>query len=50
MVDQAKAVPTGRSAFAHKVTGTLFNMDKMVGGEFAKGLATLKAMAEQPSA
>lgn len=25
---------------------TIFNMDKMVGGEFAKGLASLKALVE----
>ncbi len=56
-----KLIPTGKATsvtwamsgqrnFSHKVMGTLFNMDKMVGGEFAKGLATLKAMAEQPAA
>ena len=36
--------------FAHKLMGTIFNMDKMVGGEFAKGLANLKPMAEKPAA
>jgi hypothetical protein len=30
----------------HKVMGIVFNMDKMVGGEFAKGLASLKSLAE----
>jgi hypothetical protein len=39
---------TGRSVYLHKVMGTLFNMDKMVGGEFEKGLATLKTLAESP--
>jgi len=38
---------TGHRPFSHKLMGTLFNMDKMVGGEFAKGLASLKASAEQ---
>ena len=38
---------TGRRPFSHKLIGTMFNMDKMVGGEFAKGLASLKAAVEQ---
>ena len=38
---------TGRYVFLHKLMGTVFNMDKMVGGEFAKGLASLKAQLEQ---
>src|ERR1700681_1648898 len=38
---------TGRSAFLHKLMGTLFNMDKMVGGEFDKGLTNLKGLAER---
>lgn len=38
---------TGNRPFSHKLMGTLFNMEKMVGGEFAKGLANLKAMAEK---
>ena len=38
---------TGRRPFSHKLMGTIFNMDKMVGGEFAKGLVNLKAMAER---
>ena len=38
---------TGTRPFSHKLMGTLFNMDKMVGGEFAKGLANLKAIAEK---
>jgi hypothetical protein len=37
---------TGRNAYLHKMMGTIFNMDKMVGGEFAKGLANLKGLAE----
>ena len=41
---------TGRRPFSHKLMGTIFNMDKMVGGEFAKGLVTLKAMAEAAKA
>lgn len=38
---------TGRSSFLHKLMGMVCNVDKMVGGEFAKGLAGLKALAEQ---
>ena len=38
---------TGSRPFMHKLMGTVFNMDKMVGGEFAKGLANLKASVEQ---
>jgi len=41
---------TGRSPFSHKLMGTICNMDKMVGGEFAKGLASLKAMVEKSAA
>ncbi len=37
---------TGRYSYLHKLLGTLFDMDKMVGGEFAKGLATLKTQLE----
>jgi hypothetical protein len=37
---------TGHYAFMHKLLGTVFNMDKMVGGEFAKGLVTLKTQLE----
>jgi uncharacterized protein YndB with AHSA1/START domain len=37
---------TGTTPFTHKVMGVVFNMDKMVGGEFEKGLAALKAQAE----
>jgi carbon monoxide dehydrogenase subunit G len=38
---------TGRYVFLHKLMGTVFNMDKMVGGEFDKGLATLKSQLER---
>lgn len=37
----------GRRPFSHKCIGTIFNIDKMVGGEFAKGLAELKATVER---
>ena len=38
---------TGKCAFFARVFGVVFNMDKMIGGTFDKGLADLKAMAEQ---
>ncbi len=38
---------TGRRPFSHKLMGTIFNMDKMVGGAFAKGLADLKTAVER---
>lgn len=38
---------TGRRPFSHKLIGSIVNMDKMVGGEFAKGLADLKATVER---
>jgi carbon monoxide dehydrogenase subunit G len=38
---------SGNRPFSHKLMGTIFNMDKMVGGEFAKGLAELKAAVER---
>ena len=39
---------TGKSAFIPKLFCFLFrmNMDKMVGGEFEKGLANMKAVVE----
>jgi len=37
---------TGTYGFVHKTMGVVFNFDKMVGGEFEKGLAALKAQAE----
>lgn len=40
---------TGRRPLSHKLIGTCFNMDKMVGGEFANGLASLKTMVEKSS-
>ena len=41
---------TGKRPFSHKLMGAICNMDKMVGGEFAKGLASLKTMAEKSQA
>lgn len=37
---------TGRSNFMHKAVCLFMNMDKMVGGDFEKGLASMKAVAE----
>jgi hypothetical protein len=37
---------TGCSGFVHKLFGVFFSMDRMVGGEFAKGLTTLKRLVE----
>ena len=39
---------TGTCGFVHKLCGLVFNSDKMVGGEFAKGLASLKDLVEGP--
>lgn len=36
----------GPSPFVSKLMGVVFNMDKMVGGDFEKGLADLKTLAE----
>lgn len=36
----------GRNNFLAKAMHLFFNMDKMVGGQFAKGLADMKAIAE----
>jgi uncharacterized protein YndB with AHSA1/START domain len=36
----------GPSPFISKLMGLVFNMDKMVGGDFEAGLAKLKALAE----
>ncbi len=36
----------GTSPFMHKLMGVIFNMDKLVGGDFEKGLASLKAVSE----
>ena len=37
---------TGRNGFVGKAMGLVFNMDKMVGGDFEQGLASLKALTE----
>ncbi len=37
----------GPSPFVSKLMGLAFNMDRMVGGQFAQGLANLKAAAER---
>ena len=37
---------SGRNAFIHKLFGLIFNSDKMVGGEFERGLADLQTLAE----
>ena len=41
---------TGKSTLMSKVMGLFMSMDKMVGGQFAQGLASMKAIAEGPSA
>jgi uncharacterized protein YndB with AHSA1/START domain len=38
---------SGQNNFVAKVFGVLFNIDAMVGGEFEKGLAQLKAVSEK---
>lgn len=38
----------GACPFLGKVMGTIFNMDRMVGNDFEKGLAALKQAAERP--
>ncbi len=40
---------SGKNSFMGKVFSLLMNMDKMVGGDFEKGLASLKAIVEKPS-
>jgi hypothetical protein len=37
---------TGTYGFVHKTMGVIFNFDKMVGGEFEKGLVALKKQVE----
>ena len=37
---------SGTYGILHKTMGVIFNFDKMVGGEFEKGLADLKSQAE----
>ncbi len=41
---------SGQSPFMHRVMGVFMNFDKMVGGDFEKGLAALKRLAEQAPA
>jgi hypothetical protein len=40
---------TGKNALMAKAVGLIMNMDKMVGGEFEQGLASLKKLAEAPA-
>ena len=40
-------VMSGERPFIGKVMDAVFNMDRMVGGQFEKGLAKLKAIAEK---
>ncbi len=40
----------GPAPFFSKVMHTVFDMDKLVGGDFAKGLASLKTLSEHPAA
>ena len=44
---QVTWVMSGPSPYVAKVMSTVFSMDRMVGGEFEKGLADLKAQAEK---
>ena len=39
----------GQVPFVGKVLHLIFNMDKMVGGDFETGLADLKALTEKAS-
>ena len=39
-------VMEGASPYISKLMGMVFNMDKLVGGDFETGLANLKALAE----
>jgi hypothetical protein len=41
---------TGCTGFIHKLFGLFLSMDKLVGGEFAKGLASLKTQVESERA
>lgn len=41
---------TGNRPFLHKLIGVFMNMDRMVGGDFERGLASLKALAESAAA
>ncbi|SFJ15445.1 Polyketide cyclase / dehydrase and lipid transport [Bosea sp. OK403] len=40
---------TGPAPFFAKIIHVFFNMDRMVGGDFEAGLASLKAQAERPA-
>jgi hypothetical protein len=40
---------SGHNHFIARAFGILFNIDKMVGSQFEKGLATLKALSEKTS-
>ena len=40
---------TGPYPYLHRIFGTIFNTDKMIGRTFESGLADLKRMAEGPS-
>ena len=40
----------GRQPYLAKVMSLFFDMDKMIGADFAAGLASLKSMAEAPVA
>jgi hypothetical protein len=39
----------GPQSYAGKVMCLFMNMDKMVGGQFEKGLADLKTLVESPA-
>jgi len=39
---------SGRNNFVGKVFGLVVNCDKMIGGQFEKGLARMKSLAEAP--
>jgi uncharacterized protein YndB with AHSA1/START domain len=43
-------IMTGKKTFVTKAMGLFTSMDKLVGGDFDKGLARLKAVAERPEA
>jgi uncharacterized protein YndB with AHSA1/START domain len=41
---------TGRKDFASKAFGLVMSMDRMIGGQFEQGLATLKSLSEAAAA
>jgi hypothetical protein len=45
-VTQVDWVMYGPMPVMHRIMSTFFSMDKLVGGQFAQGLAKMKAMAE----